>query len=266
MRVIRWVLFASVVASAVALPRSASANGGAYIDFSRTHYLPGDKVAGYASLFIPVRKRAILDRGPFFAYVLPGRTTIEEGHRIPDRAIRVGVATIEHEKGTEFDLDLAFRVPELPGAYYSVMICNDPCTVSGFRESLSGQISVVETRREAALLTEQSRLQSQVFGLRRQVRKGERRAEDLEETLAATEAAASDARDHVAAVREDLTAADAEVAALRARLADASTEPDTAVAPAPRAVIDPWAAVALTAGLLVIGGAITLRRRARPVG
>ena len=51
--------------------------------------------------------------------------------------------TIEHDRGTAFALSASFTVPDPPGDSYAPGVCNDPCTISGFREPLTGGISIV---------------------------------------------------------------------------------------------------------------------------
>jgi hypothetical protein len=46
MRGRRWVLVAVGIGAAFVVPTPAAANGGAYIEFDRTHYLPGETAVG----------------------------------------------------------------------------------------------------------------------------------------------------------------------------------------------------------------------------
>ena len=91
--------------------------------------------------------------------------------------------TIEHDRGTAFELSASFTVPDLTGDYYALGVCNDPCTISGFREPLTGSISIVQTAREAELLNERQRLVGEKFGLKRQIRKLHNASADLERRL-----------------------------------------------------------------------------------
>ncbi|MGQ0668937.1 MAG: hypothetical protein ACT4PO_04565, partial [Actinomycetota bacterium] len=187
MRELRWIVMVAVVGAVLAIPTVAIANGGAYIEFDQTHYLPGETAVGWAYVFIPREKQGLLERGPFYAFVLPNGISIREGRPIPDGAIRVGTFSIEPEKSKSFEMSVSFTVPELSGDFYSVAVCNDPCTVLGFREPLSGLISVVQTAREGQLLTERSRLQVRIYGLRRDVRKAGRKGDELQVALDASE-------------------------------------------------------------------------------
>src|SRR5712691_1452334 len=153
MRAFRWIIVATVVGATLAVPTEAVADGGAYIAFDKTHYLPGDTAVGEAYVYLLKKQQGLLDRGPFFAYLLPRGATISKGNPIPNGAIRLGTFSIELSRPKWFELRISFTVPDVPGAFYSVGACNDPCTIPGFREPLTGLISVVRTLREGRLLT-----------------------------------------------------------------------------------------------------------------
>jgi len=246
MRELRWIVMVAVVAAVLAIPTGAAANGGAYIEFDRTHYLPGETAVGRAYVFLPREKQGLLERGPFYAFVLPNGISIREGRPIPGGAIRVGTFSVEPEKSKSFELSVSFTVPELSGDFYSVAVCNDPCTVLGFREPLSGLISVVQTVREGELLTQQSRLKSRIYGLRRDVRKAGRKGEEVQ--------AALDASD------QEKSRLAGEVNRLDVELADAIGVA-RAEEPAPRPLIDVWVATVIVIALLGLAGAIAIRRR-----
>ena len=92
-------------------PRSAWADGGAYLDLDRTHYLPGQtaRVEGYVS--IPRAKQDLIERGPFYVFVVPPRTAVTEGRPIPAEAVRAGTVSIERDRGTIFELHGVVRRP-----------------------------------------------------------------------------------------------------------------------------------------------------------
>jgi hypothetical protein len=132
--------------------------------------------------------------------------SLEEDRPLPNGVIRVGTFSIEHENGKSFELRVSFTVPDLPGAFYSIAFCNDPCTISGFREPLTGVVSIVRTAREGHLLTEQSRLDSRIFGLRHQLRKAERAGEELRAQLFASEAERQRLSSELSRLEDELTA------------------------------------------------------------
>jgi hypothetical protein len=231
------------VGMTLAGPTAASADGGAYIALERTHYLPGQTARAEGYVSVPATKEDLLDRGPFYLYVVPKRSSVVEGRPIPDGAVRVATISIEEERGTSFELHAAFVVPELAGDFYGLGVCNDPCTISGFREPLTGEISIVATAREGELLTELYRQQNRAWMLRRQVRKAERGTDEIQAQLLDAEVARS--------------ALAIEVRKLMAIEAKPTPTSDR------RPLIPAWGAVILALGLLVVAVAIVMRSRRR---
>jgi hypothetical protein len=246
------VVGAAILVAVLVVPGVAQADGGAYIEFDETYYLPGDGAVGTAYVSVPKTQEAILDRGPFMAFLLPrGVTTLQAGRAIPNGAIQLGTFTI-HEEKDSYELEVRFTVPEVPGGFYNVGVCNDPCTVAGFKEPLSGSIGIVATVREAQLLKENGTLQSKIWGLQRDLRKSGKQMDELRAEI-------DDSRSAT-----DLMAA--RVGDLQGRLADA----DALVASESlRPIIPPWAAALVAFALLVLAGTLLVRwrrpRRKAPV-
>ena len=239
----RWIGAAVLVGATFAGAPVARADGGAYLDLDRTHYLPGQtaRVEGYVS--IPRAKQDLVERGPFYVFVVPPRTSVIEGRPIPAEAVRAGTVSIEQERGRTFELRGSFVVPQLAGRSYGLSVCNDPCTISGFREPLTGTISIVATVREGELLTEVNRLNGRNWGLRRQVRKAERANLEIRALLTDAEIA-----------RSALASRVRELESIGQRVPPAST---------PRPLLPGWSAVVLGVGLLGLTLALVVRRRRR---
>lgn len=239
---------AATLAGALLLvtPVSASANGGAYLEFDQTHYVAGDAGRAVTYVSIPARKQHLLGKGPFYAFALPMGRSLREGSPIPTGAIRLGTVTIEEEKDP-YELVTEFTVPRIDPGFYEIGVCNDPCTVSGFREALGGSISIVETRREAELLTRNAELRGRLFGVRREARRAERRLE-------ATEGELETQLTFGASERERMSA---EIERLQTQLAAARDR--AAVSPG-RVAFDPWVVGAI---LLVtfVAAVLAFRRR-----
>ena len=137
-------------------PVAARADGGAYMEFDRTHYLPGDVATAEAYVYLLKPQQGRLDRGPFYAYlVTTNRSFPQIGKPIPAGAIRLGTFQVEESRPKWFDLTVSFTVPDVAGDGYTVAMCNDPCTVQGFKEPIVGYISIVQTAREGVLLTQE---------------------------------------------------------------------------------------------------------------
>jgi hypothetical protein len=246
MRARRWIVVGFVLGACLALPLEAGADGGAYIEFrggsgsgaGGTHFLPGDVATGTGYVFVPERWQDLLDRGPFYVYVVT-QGFIREGRPLPQGAMRVGTATIEHDSRTSFLIRMSFEVPDVPGDYYNVQICNDPCTISGFREPLTGSMSIVQTTREAQLLNEQQKLWGRNWSLQRQLRKANKANEELTAGLGQSN------RSNI-----ELTA---EIGRLSSALDDATNAARVAGASSNdgRPLVEAWALLAIVVALLV---------------
>src|SRR5437867_1838192 len=99
MRAVRGLAMAAVVAAGLIPARWAAGDGGAYVDLQRTHYLPGQTAVGETYVSVPRSEQDRLDRGPFYAYVVPRGSSVSEGKPIPDGVIRVGTFSIERSEG-----------------------------------------------------------------------------------------------------------------------------------------------------------------------
>jgi hypothetical protein len=137
----------------------------------------------------------------------------------------------------------------------NLQLCNDPCTVAGFREPLTGLLTVAGTQAEAKLLGERDALRWRVAGMRHQLGKLKRANEELETRLQA----AVVERD---AIRADLA---------EMRSAPAAVVTASAVAPVgeDRPLVEAWALVALVGALLAavvsVSLGVVLSRRAGSV-
>ncbi len=249
MRGIRMLVLTTTIGTIVLVsPSGAVANGGAYLEFDRTFYVAGDAGHGVTYVSLPARKEHLLDEGPFHVFALLGGA-LREGLPIPSTAIRLGTLTVTEEDGSyEFETD--FVVPDLDPGWYEIGVCNDPCTISGFRESLGGSLSIVETRREAQLLTANGRLRSQLFGARREPRRAERRLAEVEGELDTQLAFGGEERTDLAAEIDRL---EAQLASARSRAAETGRTP-----------FDPWLVGAILLVTLAIAVLAFRRRRMLP--
>jgi len=244
MRARRWLgIVASVAWVLMMMPTEASADGGAYIDLDRTHFLVGSTGHAETYVSVPASKQGLFERGPFYLYVTPGRSPVTERRPLPSTAVRLATMTIEHGRGTAFELSASFTVPNLPGDYYALGVCNVPCTISGFREPLTGEISIVQTPREAELLNERQHLSGQVYGLKRDVRKLQRSNDDLSNRLEGSGLREAELSAEVGRLRNTLAAG---------RSRSRSNEPSS------------WLPIALwVATIVVAAGTVVVRRRRR---
>ena len=243
MRRRRWIGAAVLVGATLGGPSTAWADGGAYLDLDRTHYLPGQTARAVGYVSIPRAKHHLIDRGPFYVFVVPERVRVVEGRPIPSEAVRVATVTIDRELGKAFELHASFVVPQLDGESYALGVCNEPCTISGFREPLTGTISIIATAREGELLNQVDLLNRQAWNLRRQVRKAERAGEELRAQLGVAEVARSEL-------------------ALRVRELEAAAAA-RATSSGRRPLVSPSATLVLAGGLFASALALVVRRRRR---
>ncbi len=247
---IRTLLLTTMIGATVLVsPPGAAANGGAYLEFDHTYYLAGDEGHAVTYVSIPPAKEHLLDAGPFYVFALPRGARLEEGSPIPAGAVPLGAVSVieEHEA---YELETAFTVPDLDPGWYEIGVCNDPCTISGFRESLGGSFSIVETRREVQLLTANDRLRGQLFGARREARRAERRLAEAEGELEAQLAFGSEERIELVA---EIDLLESQLASARSRGAQTGRTP-----------FDPWVVGAILLVTLAIGVLAFRRRRMLP--
>ncbi len=246
----RFVAAALASGLLLAMPTSAGANGGSYIEFDQTHYVPGDAGVARTYVSVPRRKVELFDRGPFYLFAVPeGR--LREGRPIPDSAIKLGTFTIEKEKGRTYELRAEFTAPQLGNGFYFMGLCNDPCTTAGFGDALYGSVSIVTTRLEGKLLSKNETLRGRLAGVKYEARKVERRLRSLEGELETQLAYASTQRERTTAEIERL---ETQLAAARER----------AALPSARGPFDPWLVGAILLITLVAGVLAFRRRRMMP--
>ena len=231
-------------------PSGAAANGGSYIEFDRTHYLPGDAGVATAYVSVPRKKTRLFERGPFYLFAVPDGM-LREGRPIPEGALRLGTFTIEDEKGDSFELRAEFTAPQLGSGYHFMGLCNDPCTIAGFGDPLYGSVSIVATRLEGTLLSKNERLQIKMLGERREARRAERRLERVQGELDTQLAFSASERDRMSAEIEQL---EGQLAAARDRASSS-----TARGPA-----DPWVVGAIVVVALAAGVLAFRRRKMMP--
>jgi hypothetical protein len=238
----RFLGAALAVSLLLVTPTNATANGGAYLEFDQTHYLPGDPGVAISYVSVPRTKTDLFDRGPFYLFAVP-EGMLREGRPIPAGAIRLGTFTIHDEKDS-YELRAEFTAPRLASGSYFMGFCNDPCTIAGFREPLFGSISIVATRREGELLTANETLRGKLFGARHEARKAQRRLEKVQGELETQLAFGASEGERLSARIEKL---EVQLAAARADRSD-------------RRPIDPWVVGAILL-VTVVAAVLAVRRR-----
>jgi hypothetical protein len=233
----------AIVALVLWVPTAARADGGAYFELNHTYYLTGDTAVAEAYVSIPKADRAILDRGPFFLYLLPRNMYPGAKPGIPDGSIRLGTVDVEQDGREIFELKLRFTVPQTPSGVHFLAVCNDPCTVAGFKEPLTGSMNISATAREITLQQDIAHLRSKMWQVQRDLRRSDKKLDGVISQLQAALRGNTDKASQVVDLHDQLDAANT-------TLATESTH----------SLIDPWAAVLVAGSLLVLAGTLIIRR------
>ena len=188
------------------------------------------------------RRRHLENEGPFYAWLIPEGSFRGET-RLPESAIRLAPFGISWSSKRFAHVRAHLTVPSVPSGKYEVIVCNEPCTFSGFGEYVQGWVTVMQTPDEARLLAVARERKWKGRELAQKVRRlqGEVVALGAEVVAAGTE------------LRER---------ALEARAAQTTSsdlEADRTSSPEGRAMIPGWAAAMLAAA--VVAAAVIVRRR-----
>jgi hypothetical protein len=208
------VVFAAV-AALVGVPSIAQADGGAYISLDKTYYVVGSTAVAKAYVSIPKNKESLLSQGPFYAWVMDDGSSLREGS-IPSSAVRAGMFTV-HREDSAFEFETRFTVTSVSMGWHTLAFCNDPCTVDGFREPLTGSLYVVQTQREAELLIENGKLQGQLSGTKQQLTRAQRQLGTARQDLTDADQKAASSFGQIWQLEKGLAAATDEAAHLRER-------------------------------------------------
>ena len=86
MRRRRWIGAAMLVGATFGGPSVAWADGGAYLDLDRTHYLPGQTAHAEGVRVRPRAKQHLFERGPFYLFVVAANAPGDRGPADPRSA------------------------------------------------------------------------------------------------------------------------------------------------------------------------------------
>ena len=169
-RSLSLVLLATLIAL---VPASAASGGGNWLEFREDpragashHGSPaGDGTLGtWAVLHVgqrvvaatgvyatDPRRRHLENEGSFYAWLIP-EGSFRGQTRLPESAIRLAPFGIRWSSERFAKVRAHLTVPSVPSGSYEVVVCNDPCTFSGFGEYVQGWVTVMQTPDEARLL------------------------------------------------------------------------------------------------------------------
>ena len=250
---------------AVVLPAQVVSAGGNWLDFRSEEPVAGKRnigtwaimqvgqqVVAHTGIYVmnPDRMARLESQGPFYAWLSPGDAYLDDTN-LPADAIRLAPFTIAFDGSNGVPVKARFTVPEVPSGEYEVVVCNDPCTLSGFGEYVQGWITITQTAEEARFMT-----------LARErkwdLRDARKKAAELEGDVASLESELAAAEGQARAAALDLRSTDRTIE----QLADENDTLRARVAAAEADGMPVWAIAALTVAIL--GAAFVIRRRRAP--
>lgn len=112
----------------------------------------GQHVVAATGVYAPEPRQRRLEReAPFYAWLVP-EGSFGGGTRVPETAIRLAPFELRWISKRSAAVRARFTVPAVPSGKYEVIVCNEPCTYSGFGEYVEGWVTVMQTPDEARLL------------------------------------------------------------------------------------------------------------------
>lgn len=254
----RFVSLAVLAALIALVPASSADAGGNWLGFRREDPSPagkklgtwavlhvGQQVVAYTGIYVmnADRRDMLQDKGPYYAWLSAGDGYLDDANLPPD-AIRLAPFEIGWTASNGAPVAAHFTVPSVPSGEYEVLVCNDPCTLSGFGEYVQGWITIVQSPAERRLFERSRERKWEMRELSHEVRR---------------------LQGDVVGLEGELEAANAELRArdLRARAAEsraAALESEATSAPAP--LVPGWSVALLAAA--IVASAIVVRRRREP--
>ncbi len=231
----------AALGSVAVIPDGVHANGGAFFNFDRRYYVPGEVVTTQTSFSNEVEKSGRIEDGPYFAYLLSSDRWIHPPE-IPGDAIPIGPITITNPSGSVPTARITFTVPEIDPGPYTLTICNQPCSHATLGDLVGGSFAIAPTKEEALRRELSDRFDGRLAQVRGNLAARIRSAEKAQRDLTP--------RTEVQRLADRVTRLEARLA--RMQNERPTQEPVTQTAP--------WIAVSL---ILSLAGLLWVRRRHR---
>jgi len=261
---IRGLFVVVAVAGLIAvMPARAAMAGGNWLDIRPTEGVGSAQWSPWSGPFVPgtaveIRARVYLQSehaigrlrtsGPYYAWIARAGGSVDD-QGIQSDAIRLSAFEVRWASRQFAVAHSSFVMPALPSGDYTIEVCNDPCTLSGFGDFVQGWTGVVQSTEAAQLQRQRERFRSRFITARSDAAQTRREAERL---------------------KADLDDSEGTRATLTARIAVLADQLDSArhSKPAPaisRPFVDPWVGVLLGIALLSLAATIRVRYRARRI-
>jgi hypothetical protein len=221
--------------------------GGAWTTWSGP-YVPGTALEVRTTIY--AKSHRLGDRlrtsGPYYAWFSPDHGRVDVSGLRPG-AVRLSALGVRWTSRQFAVVHGSFVVPPSPSGRYTIEVCNDPCTLSGFGQFVQGFTGVVQSSEAAHLVRQQDRLRSTLAATRRAAERSSRVATAR---LSDAEAARASALASVAVLTDQL---------------DSARRRATAAAADPRPVVAPWVGVMLAVAIATLAAATVIGRRRRTI-
>ncbi len=216
-------------------------------------FLPGTALEVRARPYVQSERAAdrLRTSGPYYAWIAP------EGGRVDDKRIQAGanrlsVFSIHWPSGSSSPVArTSFVLPALPSGDYTIEVCNDPCTLSGFGDFVQGWTSVVQSAEAAKLHRQRDRFHFRFNQARADAGRARREGERLQADLDTGEG--------------ERAALTARIAVLIDQLDSVRRRAEAAITPVNQTLVDPWVGVLLALAALILAAMIRFRYRARRI-
>jgi MYXO-CTERM domain-containing protein len=258
----RTIVTLVLVTLGIVLPAQGAGAGGNWLSFRTEEPVAGKRNLGtWAVLHVgqeivahtgivvvtPHRMDRLESEGPFYAWLSPGGGYLDDTN-LPADAIRLAPFTIAFDGSNGVPVRARFTVPDVPSGEYQVVVCNDPCTLSGFGEYIQGWITIRQTPEEARLFTLARERAWELRERAQDIKQLEGDVGALERELAAAHGEARSAAIDRRSTDRTIELLESQNDALRARLAAAEGDG-----------MPGWAIAAI--GIAIVGAAFLVRRR-----
>ena len=264
MRVRTLVVVVTVAGLLAMMPGGVARAGGNWLDVRPDDGVPGGPWDSWGGPFPvgtalelratmyargAIEKRALHDDGPFYAWIVPDEVRV--GQRVPSEAVRLDAFDLHWTGEHGVVATASITLPAMASGRYSILTCNDPCTLLGLGEGVQAWVGVTQTVEGATLQRRLDRLDVQVAAFRRRLNRSDAREQEIRTAL-----------DLALTTRANLLS---RITMLENQLAGAERVGTTAASPVDRTFVDPWVGVVIAVGLLAVAVALLVRRRPRGI-